>query len=178
MRGIKKSIFTFTIIEGFVIVSIIILSTFSGCSEDKSTNVPVEVLPQVELASFSECKTYLDFGSFESSANNQTCVEFVYDSAGTLYLKHTDMTANCCADRFSVDINIENGVVTIVEEEIFLISPCHCVCQYDIEMEITDLTPGTYTISIVEPYQYPGAPLLEFSLNLTVPISGQFCINR
>ncbi|MEE9441044.1 MAG: hypothetical protein V3V99_00015 [candidate division Zixibacteria bacterium] len=178
MRDNKKSKFVFSIIGGFIIIPFIILSTFFGCGEDKSTNIPVEVLPQIDLTSISECKGLLDVNNLKASGFNQTCVEFTYDSTGLLYLRHTDMTANCCADSFSVNINMEDGIIEIVEEEIFLISPCHCICPYDIELEITDLAPGTYTISITEPYQHPGSPPLEFAINLAVPVSGQFCIYR
>lgn len=178
MPNTKKPKSIFTIIKGLVIVSVIVFATVSGCSEDKSTNTPAEIAPQVELASFSDCKENLESGSLKANGNIQTCVEFVYDSEGTLHLNHVNMTANCCADDFTVDIDIENGVVTITEEEIFQTSPCYCICQYDIEMEITDLPPGTYTISIIEPYQYPDSPALEFGINLTMPMSGQFCINR
>ncbi|MFH1699644.1 MAG: hypothetical protein ABIE07_03570 [Candidatus Zixiibacteriota bacterium] len=178
MQDNKQSRLAFLIILGLMIISLSVLPTLSGCGGDKPTNTPDKIIPQIELTNLSECKDSFDENDLTASGSGQICVEFIYDIAGVLFLRHTDMTANCCADSFSVEIDVENGIITIVEKEIFLVSPCHCVCPYDIEMEIRDLAPGTYTISIIEPYQHPGSPALEFGITLEVPVSGQFCIFR
>jgi hypothetical protein len=111
---------------------------------------------------------------------NQDCIEYQYDGEGRLLLTHVNAGFNCCPDTIAADITIEGNVITISESQSLEVSGgCDCLCLFDLYMEIDNLPPGEYTISVSEIYTSPEDELLEFTINLTsVPSTGSFCVAR
>ena len=117
---------------------------------------------------------------FDGTApNDQDCLEFFYAPDNVLHIRRFNVTFNCCPDSFGVDIDLEDGVITITESE-FLTNPCDCLCLYDIEYSITGLEEGTYTIKVIEPYVdiANGDALLQFEVDFRVTPAGLFCVYR
>jgi len=65
----------------------------------------------------------------------------------TLWVYHIDAVYNCCIEDIDVTVRVEGNVVDLLETEI-LQAPCDCVCPYDIATQVTNLSPGIYTVRI------------------------------
>jgi hypothetical protein len=105
------------------------------------------------------------------------CVQYQYDGQGTLTLKHVNAGFNCCPGDITAQIDITGNVITVVELENQ--TGCHCLCLYDLDYEVTNLTPGQYTVRFVEPYANAGDVQLAIDVTLTsVAGSGENCVDR
>jgi hypothetical protein len=63
----------------------------------------------------------------------------------TLHTLHHDATYNCCPDDIVVWLSIEGSTIYLTEEEI-LAFPCPCLCCYDVQATVVNLSPGIYTV--------------------------------
>jgi hypothetical protein len=63
----------------------------------------------------------------------------------TLYVLHRNASYNCCPDEIAISLSIQGTTLILTEEEV-LTMPCDCICCYDVEATIVDLTPGIYTV--------------------------------
>lgn len=148
-----------------------------GCSEDNpSKPVATNAGIQSELVDFQGCKTSKQRGIVPGVKPNQDCVEYSYDSEGTLRLVHINAGFNCCPGVIKADITIENDTIAIVEKES---DPnCRCLCLFDISYRIENLPPSEYTITISELYLNQDDPPVEFSVDLSSRQSGRECFFR
>lgn len=130
--------------------------------------------PAGELVSRTACK--LDLSGEDGSGED--CLEFDYDGVGTLTLKHVNAAFNCCPDAVGGSIDVQDGVITIVEEEICTM-PCDCLCLYDLDYVIRFLPPGVYRMEVTEPYagNRDDEPL-SFRMDLAGTAAGRFCVPR
>ncbi len=64
---------------------------------------------------------------------------------GTLHVLHRNATYNCCVDDIAISLSVEGAVLRLTEEEI-VPDPCWCLCCYDVEAAVVDLSPGAYTV--------------------------------
>lgn len=130
------------------------------------------------LVNYTGCKTFQKRSTIDSTSPDQDCIEYEYDGESLLLIKHINAGFNCCPDSILADITIVDNLITIEEKE-SLSNPCHCLCLFDLDLEITNLEPGEYTIRVIEPYVKSGEEQLEFSINLsTSPSSGSYCVKR
>ena len=63
----------------------------------------------------------------------------------TIDIVHKNATYNCCPDDIQVSLSVEGNVLRVTENEV-LTTPCDCLCCYDVESTIVDLSPGTYEL--------------------------------
>ncbi|UCF33977.1 MAG: hypothetical protein JSV78_01465, partial [Phycisphaerales bacterium] len=54
-------------------------------------------------------------------------------------------TYNCCPDEIVISLSIQGTTLILTEEEVLTVG-CDCICCYDVEATIVDLTPGNYTV--------------------------------
>ncbi|MFH0735246.1 MAG: hypothetical protein V1773_12415 [bacterium] len=132
----------------FVIVS---------CSEDESNSSIGKV------THFSECKSNSRLLK-SSTPSNQTCVIYSYNGSNKLLITHINAGFNCCPKTISADIKKAGRDIVITEKEEE--SACSCLCLFDVDFEVNNITPGNYSIIFVEPYAEQGPPI-EFDANLT-----------
>lgn len=134
--------------------------------------------PTGTLVDYTGCKTFLK-GSV-STPPTLDCIEYEYDGASVLSLKHVNAGFNCCPSAIEADITIEDNLITIDESESFdTLGPCYCLCLFDVDLEIINLPPGQYTIRVNELYLQTGDDTLEFTINLSSsPYSGSHCVDR
>jgi hypothetical protein len=66
---------------------------------------------------------------------------------GAIVCHHTQTEFNCCA-WIDFSVNVDDFDILIVEEAMFEIGPCYCLCCFDNEITIGGLEPGTYSVSI------------------------------
>ncbi len=65
--------------------------------------------------------------------------------AGALHVLHRNATYNCCVDDITLSLAVDGVALRLTEEEV-LTTPCFCVCCYDVETTVVDLTAGPYTV--------------------------------
>ena len=138
--------------------------------------------PTGRLTGSSDCKVHpAGKGEAGASADNtppdQDCLEYEYDGVSILRLKHVNAGFNCCPDSFTAAFEFDGQQITITEVE-WLRAPCDCLCLYDLDLRITGLPAGTWTIKVVEPYLWPEAEPLEFTVDLVASPSGEYCVTR
>lgn len=103
------------------------------------------------LFAYSEC------GGFDSARYapeppaDSNCIIYQYDVSSTLTIRHQNATFNCCVDNLLAVITVTDNVIDIVESE-NAPEPCYCVCPYDLDMKVLNLSAGEYTINITSPY--------------------------
>ncbi|MGB2696630.1 MAG: carboxypeptidase regulatory-like domain-containing protein [Candidatus Zixiibacteriota bacterium] len=135
-------------------------------------------LPTGSLIDFSGCKTQ----SMETFSINippdQDCVQYDYDGESVLLIKHINAGFNCCPDEIIAHITAQDNIITIQEDESLESGGCHCLCLFDVDLRITKLKPGEYTIKVLELYLDPNDEPLEFTVDLISSPSGTYCIER
>jgi hypothetical protein len=95
-------------------------------------------------------------------------------------LTHVNAVFNCCLDSISADIQYPRdpaNVIAITEIE-FADNPCDCLCLFDVDYTIPIIISGTYTIKVIGVHLGPQYEVLEVTIDLTEPISGEECIVR
>jgi hypothetical protein len=134
--------------------------------------------PTGYLVDYSACKSFQKNG--ESTPPDSDCVEYEYDGASVLSLKHVNTAFNCCPDTLKAQISIVNNLITIVESEAFdSLWGCPCLCLYDLDMQIINLPPGIYTIVVNQMYLQGDDETHEFTITLSSsPSSDSHCIYR
>jgi hypothetical protein len=65
----------------------------------------------------------------------------------TLHMLHRNANYNCCLDDIAVLLEVEGNVLHLTEVEICP-DPCYCICCFEVEATVVDLTPGPYTVEI------------------------------
>jgi hypothetical protein len=129
------------------------------------------LLPQGNLTNQTTCKGH----NLSKPPPNQDCIQYQYDGIQNLTLKHQNAGFNCCPE-IATHITIINSVITI--KEIELSELCNCLCLFDLDYQILNLPPATYTITVEEPHILPEEPKLEFTINLANSSTGSYCIER
>jgi len=136
--------------------------------------------PGGTLMDFNGCKTF-DGGGFGDGVpipSDQDCIEYEYDGESVLLIRHVNSAFNCCPTDILTDISIYENLITIAESE-YLVIPCDCLCLFDVDVKITNLEPGQYTIKVMQLYLDPDAERLEFTIDLSSsPSSGSYCVER
>ena len=140
-----------------ILFLLFILLLFVSCS-DEETNTSLG-----GVTSVSECKSNSTFYK-TSVPNNQTCVIYSYNGHNKLLVTHINAGFNCCPKTISADIKLMGRDIVITEKEEE--SACSCLCLYDVNFEVNNITPGNYFINFIEPYAEQGPPI-AFDANLT-----------
>lgn len=100
-------------------------------------------------------KDYSDCGGFDDERFgfyplvDSTCVLWDYND-NTLLLRHLNAFFNCCLDYIQVQITVNENSILIRESE-HAPNPCFCLCPYDVDMEIYNLSPDVYNMLILAP---------------------------
>jgi hypothetical protein len=130
-----------------------------------------------EITGNSPCRLFMKPVEKDSIPLDQDCVEYAYDGAGVLDISHLNAGLNCCPV-FAAEFSLIGNVITIEELDSLYMGGCDCLCLFDIDYQIQGITPGVYTLRVIEPYlQEPDEELL-FEIDLTSAASGAHCENR
>ena len=134
--------------------------------------------PVGTLVDYDGCKEFNKGNALNGTPPDQDCIEYQYDGASLLLLKHVNAGFNCCPDEILADITIEDNVITIDEDESLESGGCDCLCLFDVDYQISNLPPGEYTIRVNGLYLEEGDEILQFTVDLTSSPSGSFCVYR
>ena len=112
----------------------------------------------------------------ETSADLE-CLGWAYDD-GRLWLTHTNATYNCCLDSVSIRMLAGQHTITVVETEYLEGGGCYCLCPYDLNYDVPDVTPGQYTLLLLSDNAHGGGLqlLFEIQADLTSTPTGSYCI--
>ncbi len=161
-----------------LVVTICLLMVTAGCKKSEEIIEPEPLPSSGELQSFGECK----YGGGVSGSPDMVmasqrveCIEFQYNSQGTLTFTHINASFNCCPGDITAEITFSGNTITITEFESE--QSCKCKCLYDLDYELLNLAAGTYTIRIVGPYT-GGENGMEFDVNLSPGNSNTRCVDR
>jgi len=108
----------------------------------------------------------------------QECLVWNYDD-GNLWLTHSNATYNCCLDSISVSMVAGQQTITVVEREYLAAGGgCHCLCQYNLDYSVTNVTAGQYTLLLFSENSNAGGLqlLFEFPIDLTSSPTGSHCL--
>jgi len=127
-----------------------------------------------ELKSFSNCKLLNKITGLskivETLPDTLTGIEYHYDGKSKLTLTHINAGFNCCPGDLFTEIIEDNNEILI--EECETSSMCDCNCLYDLTIEITDISPGNYSFTFIEPYLNEDNEIISFVLGLNDEDSG------
>jgi hypothetical protein len=158
------------------IVALLAIAVLSGCGDSNTTGTSNPTLiPSGSLVDFTDCKQFGE-GPPEYEPVTADCIFYRYDGVGELNITHINAGFNCCPGDLIATVDIANQIITITESESQ--SACRCLCLYDVEYEIVDLVPGTYTIRFVEVYTDENEDVLECTVDLAADPSGLHCLDR
>lgn len=94
-------------------------------------------------------------------ARGQECEELVYFNTwdGTIGISHIQALNNCCC---SIDVQTEQQgyLLDVHEYEVLEGGGCDCLCCFDIEVVVSGLEPGDYTVTIIKHTEYSGTEYL------------------
>jgi len=127
------------------------------------------------LLSYTDCKVFIAKYNIPGIPE-ETCLEYIYDDTGTLYLKHINAVFNCCLDSISATMNKGDSVISIVETEHLLNGGCHCICFYDLEYRLDDIAPGIYSVEISPAEEYSDAGR-TFVIDISEPVIDTVCLS-
>jgi hypothetical protein len=103
------------------------------------------------------------------------CIFYDYDGGDALTLNHVNVEFNCCPGELVADIFVPGNTIIINEYET---DPnCACRCLYDLDLMLYYFVPGEYTIEIHTPYPYPQGRIVVFTVDLSGPTSGSYCLD-
>jgi len=148
----------------------------SGCKKSSD----VQATPVGILLSYDGCKEFQ--GSSDSRlaaalvSPTNDCIDYNYDGSSTLLLNHINAGFNCYPGEITADIVFNGNIITITEME--RDNTADCICLYDVDYRLENLSPGLYTIRVIELYVEGDDQPLEFSVELFSAITGRFCVER
>jgi hypothetical protein len=129
-----------------------------------------------KLISHSDCKSG-ELSVVESvTTDTLSCIEYKFNTGdNSLHLKHINSAFNCCPGEIFTSFKLSNDTIIVTESE--REPGCKCNCLYDLEFEISGVTPKSYYFRIVEPY-VEEQKKLDFTVDFTKVKEGSVCVTR
>ena len=139
---------------------------------------PASQSPEGALVDHGACKSNEGKAAFDDDIPpTQDCLDWSYDGYGTLTIEHINAGFNCCPVILA-DIEVVGNNITITQIDSLDMGGCSCLCLFDLTYEITNLDPGTYTISVFEPYLPYDDSEMEVTIDLVAEPTGRYCLPR
>ncbi len=127
-----------------VLFALFFLIGVTGCDKETSN----ESL-RVKDVSYFGCK---ETKSLRATFHGEEYIEYKAVADGYLNIKHVNVRFNCCLDNITVDVSMEDNIITVDENETNPI--CDCICDYDLEYRLGPLTPNKEYILIFSSGSY------------------------
>ncbi|UCC43050.1 MAG: thrombospondin type 3 repeat-containing protein [Candidatus Zixiibacteriota bacterium] len=133
--------------------------------------------PSGSIIDHTGCKSIPLGDPVPDTSNDLSCIEWAYDGGSILTLNHVNAGFNCCPI-IAADIRFDGNTIIVEELDSLENGGCDCLCLFDVEYEITNLSPGEYRILVIEPYRWEGDIELDFTIDLSTAGSGVHCESR
>jgi hypothetical protein len=157
----------------FRLLGLLIIFVFlvTSCNENDKTEPNNAIVIQ-----HSGCNEFNKTINQNHIQYDESCITYNYDIATEiLYLRHSNAGFNCDPGDITTEIELEGNTITISEFESS--SFADCLCLYDLDMEISSISPQQYQIIFVEPFIL-GQEELNFSIDLSETTVGKVCASR
>lgn len=152
----------------YLILFLIGIITFSCQKENQVKHL------KASLSSNLICKSNLK--SADAISDTISRVEYQYEeSTKKLTFTHINTGFNCCPDKLSCEVNLQNDTLKI--EEFEKEAACDCNCLFDLSIEIKDIEKKSYHVQFIESYAQGLAPLY-FDINLNNHNTGNYSVVR
>jgi len=102
--------------------------------------------------------------NLEILPDTMAAVEYFYDGKSRLILTHINAGFNCCPGELYAEVSEDENDIII--EEFESEATCKCNCLYDLKILITNIKPGNYSFTVIEPYRYEDNEIITFVLGL------------
>jgi hypothetical protein len=133
---------------------------------------------QQGLVEYSDCKYTYDKFDEGPVYDSLDCVQYEYDGQGTLIIYHINGGLNCCPVIISETEIIGHNIYIEQIDSLLDGYGCPCMCLFDFMYVFENIDPGTYTLTITEPYKPVGDASIYMSMNLNGYTSGEECFVR
>jgi hypothetical protein len=163
--------------SSLAVIMVLALCIF-GCS---NSTAPESAEPANRLIAASGCGGFsetkrAEIGIASVPTSDQTCLVWEYDqSASRLTVSHLNGAFNCCTQPNGA-VNTGSSHLWIIEFETGPV--CRCLCLYDLQFEIHDISPQTYTLAIISDYTPTGDQPITTEIDLESQLSGMICFDR
>ncbi|MCP4706114.1 MAG: hypothetical protein GY865_16060 [candidate division Zixibacteria bacterium] len=156
------------------ILLLILIVQFIGFGCGKTTEPKED--PTGSLVNSSGCISYLSTSKVSLVPPCCTDMSYEYNSeSGTLTVLHNGAGFNCCTEA-SAEITFNDDLILIDENESG--DYCSCLCLFNIEYELENITPDIYTIRFIEIYATDDDIPLEMTFDLSLNPTGSVSIER
>lgn len=132
--------------------------------------------PSGSLVSHSSCLSMDKAGEDGGAKTAEECIEYQYGGQGTLLLTHANAGLNCCPENFPATVTVAGGVITIDETPIP--GMCDCLCLFNLDYTIINVSPGTYQISVLGQCLSGEDEPLQGTIDLVSAPTGSICLQR
>ncbi|MFC1537621.1 DUF3160 domain-containing protein [Gemmatimonadota bacterium] len=103
--------------------------------------------PEVLLSALGECTSGSEKDPDTRSAYGSDELEIEVGES-TLRFTHRNAVFNCCMDSVGLALERDKQVIRVLETEHTALA-CRCICEFTVYGEIVDLSPGEYTVEVV-----------------------------
>ena len=159
-----------------ILIIAIVGISFWACQTDTASTNP-DLFPGGEVVYFSDCKDWETNEIAKEIDDSHAAIQYHYIAEEyKLEIRHINAGFNCCPDKITADISIEDGVISISEKE--AVAGCKCNCLFDIDIDITDIAKGKYTVEIFEPYLNDVDLPFNFEIDLNENPDGEVVLAR
>ncbi len=161
-------------IAAFILFISAVQFLLTGCRNQDENPDPGTISGKVTAT--SDCKNFLSGELKFAEADTFSCAHYLYnETAQVLTLNHINSGFNCCPDKISCEVSLNNDTIIITESE--KKQDCLCNCLFDLDIEIQNVAQETYTVRFIEPYALD-KPVLIFEMNLNENAEGEYCVVR
>ena len=136
--------------------------------------------PVGTIDDYSGCKDLTGTADFPGpfSADSACVIVYTMPAENAIRIFHVNTAYNCCVEALDGDFEFGEGQITITGREYPPGGLCDCICLYDVTYTVSNLEPGIYTISFVEPYLPPDQEQLTITVDLTQEGCWTSCVPR
>lgn len=155
-------------------IGVVIMIFLLGACINDNENISNQLL-KIKSSSDKKCKKFASVvKTGEVVAANRTCVEYQYNN-NVLNLKHINAGFNCEPSELFATVKLVADTIVIEEHEAS--NGAKCLCLYDLDLEVSQLSLGEYVVKFVELYAEKQEQLL-FKIDLLKATTGSFCVKR
>lgn len=144
------------------------------CSKNNTAEEDMNIMGGVTFV--SDCKQVEARDDDRPAWDTLNCMLWDYNSAvKVLNMKHLNVFFNCCPGKITATIYEKNDTIFIMESEEE--NYCSCLCQYDVDMELTGVSKKVYQVelTVVYPWAWGLSNPLDFEMDLQTNPDGQYC---
>jgi hypothetical protein len=157
-----------------VLTGVVIALLAFSCEHEKDNNNLQGLTGK--LINNSDCKNLKPVTIIDTIPDSLSCVDYSYEPSNhKLLIKHINAGFNCCPDGLYCNATLSNDTIIIQEFENDQL--CNCECLFDLEIEITGVTPEEYLIKFIEPYCGDQEQII-FEVDLISEFEGSYCVTR